>query len=214
MAPSELEKLLYDSRRNAMLGWVLIALLAGTAVGIGVSTGLLWSVFALSILILALLPPLAYRSSYVMLPWEVLLMAALPIVGLAIGSPRLSGRFTVYFAIAAIALVIGVELQSFTSIRFPPWFAVVLVVVATLASAALWGLLQWGFDVYAGTEYIMSQSSNAQQANDELMYEWLYSAAAGIVAGVTFALYFRWRQDSVETMLEDIDDIQQRGDHR
>jgi len=214
MATSELEKLLYDSRRNAILGWALIVLLAGTTVGIGISTGLLWSVFALGVLILALLPPLAYRSSYVMLPWEVLLMAALPIVGLAIGSPRLSGQFTVYFAMAAVALVIGVELQSFTSIRFPPWFAVVLVVVATLASAALWGLLQWGFDVYTGTEYIMSQGIDAQQANDELMYEWLYSAAAGLFAGMTFALYFRWRQDSVETMLEDIDELQHRGDQR
>jgi len=206
MPPSELEKLLYDSRRNAMLGWLLIVLLAGTAVGIVVSTGPLWSVFAIGVLALALLPPLAYRSPYVMLPWEVLLMAAMPIVGLAIGSPRLSGRFTVYFAIAAVALVVAVELQSFTSIRFPPWFAVVLVVVATLASAALWGLLQWGFDVYAGTSYITT--------NDDLMYEWLYSATAGIVAGVTFALYFRWRRDSVDVMLQEAEEIQHGGDYQ
>ncbi|QSG15053.1 hypothetical protein [Halapricum desulfuricans] len=206
MAASELEKLLYDSRRNAILGWLLVVVLAGTAVGIVVSTGPLWSVFALGVLALALLPPVAYRSPYVMLPWEVLLMAALPIIGIAISAPRLSGQSTVYFAMAAVALVLAVELQSFTSIRFPPWFAVVLVVVATLASAALWGLLQWGFDVYAGTSYITT--------NDDLMYEWLYSAVAGVVAGVTFTLYFRWRQDSVETMLEDIDELQHRGDHQ
>ncbi|QSG12501.1 putative membrane protein [Halapricum desulfuricans] len=200
MEVSELDALLHDSRNNAVIGWLLIALLGGTAVGIVVATGLLWSVFALGVVVLALLPPLAYRSPYVMLPWEVLLVAALPIVGLAIGSERLSGQFTVYFAIAAVALVIAVELQSFTSIRYPPWFAVVLVVVATLASAALWALLRWGFDVYVGTNYITT--------NDELMYEWLYSAAAGVLAGVTFTLYFRQRRKSVDAMLEEIDELQ------
>ncbi|MFW6018236.1 MAG: hypothetical protein ACOCPX_05395 [Halapricum sp.] len=204
MEVSELDELLHDSRNNAAIGWLLIVLLAGTAVGIVVATGPLWSVFALGIVVLALIPPLAYRSPYVMLPWEVLLMAALPIVGLATGTDRLSGQFSVYFAIAAVALVISVELQSFTTIRYPPWFAVVLVVVATLASAGLWGLLQWGFDVYLGTSYITT--------NEELMYEWLYSALAGILAGVTFVLYFRRRRKSVDAMLEEIDDIQTEGD--
>lgn len=204
MEISELDALLYDSRNNAIIGWLLIVLLGGTAVGIVVATGPLWSVFALGVVVLALIPPLAYRSPYVMLPWEVLLIAALPIVGLATGTDRLSGQFSVYFAIAAVALVIAVELQSFTSIRFPPWFAVVLVVVATLASAALWALLQWGFDVYFGTNYITT--------NDDLMYEWLYSAAAGVLAGVTFALYFRRRRKSVDAMLAEIDDVQFGGE--
>lgn len=204
MEISELDALLHDSRNNAIIGWLLIVLLGGTAVGIVVATGPLWSVFALGVVVLALIPPLAFRSPYVMLPWEVLLIAALPIVGLATGTDRLSGQFSVYFAIAAVALVIAVELQSFTPIRFPPWFAVVLVVVATLASAALWGLLQWGFDVYLGTNYITT--------NDDLMYEWLYSAVAGILGGVTFALYFRRRRKSVDAMLEEIDDVQFGGE--
>jgi hypothetical protein len=198
MAASELEKLLSDNRRNAAVAWALITLLAGTAVGIVIATGPLWSVFALGLVILGVIPPLAYRSPYVMLPWEILLVAALPIIGLALGNERLSSQFTVYFAVAAVALVVVVELNAFTPVRLSPGFAVVLVVVATLAAAALWGLLQWGFDVYLGTNYITT--------NDDLMYEWIYSAAAGVGAGLALALYFRRRGGKDDPRFEEISD--------
>lgn len=185
MSFSELDQLLDDGRRNAVIAWLLVALLASASVGVVVVTGVLWSLFALVLLVLAVIPPLAYRTPYVMLPWEVLLMAALPVVGLAIGSEWLSSQFAAYFAVAAIALVIAVELQSFTSVRLSPGFAVVLVVMATLAAAALWGLVQWGFDVYFGTNFISS--------NEALMYEWIYSTIAGLFAGIVFTLYFRRR---------------------
>lgn len=206
MAVSELEKLLSDNHRNAAVAWALIALLAATAVGIVIATGPLWSVFALGLVILGVIPPLAYRSPYVMLPWEILLVAALPVIGLAIGNERLSSQFTVYFAVAAVALVIVVELNAFTPVRLSPGFAVVLVVVATLAAAALWGLLQWGFDVFLDTNYIMSEGGDPQRANDDLMYEWIYSAAAGVGAGLAAALYFRRRGGKDDPRFEDISD--------
>ncbi|MFC7115996.1 hypothetical protein ACFQH2_15060 [Natronoarchaeum sp. GCM10025703] len=192
MSLSGLDELLAGGRRNAVVSWLLIALLGAASVGIVVVTGVLWSLFAFVLLVLAVIPPLAYRSPYVMLPWEVLLMAALPVVGLALGSERLSSQFAAYFAVAAIALVIAVELESFTAVRLSPGFAIVLVVVATLAAAALWGLVQWGFDVYLGTNYIST--------NEELMYEWIYSALAGLFAGGVFTLYFR-RYTSMEPRL-------------
>lgn len=198
MSLSELDQLLDDGRRNAAVSWVLVALLAATSVGVVVNTGLLWSVFAFALVVLALIPPAAYRSPYVMLPWEVLLMAALPVVGLALGSERLSSQFAAYFAVAAIALVIAVELQSFTSVRLSPGFAVVLVVVGTLAAAALWGVVQWGFDVYLDTSYITT--------NEDLMYEWIYSAVAGLLAGVVFTLYFRQRITMEDRLPSEIKD--------
>lgn len=185
MALSELDQLLDEGRRNAVIAWLLVVLLACASVGVVVVTGVLWSLFALVLLVLAVIPPLAYRTPHVMLPWEVLLMAALPVVGLALGSEMLSSQFAAYFAVAAIALVIAVELQSFTSIRLSPGFAVVLVVMGTLAAAALWGVVQWGFDVYLGTDFISS--------NEALMYEWIYSTIAGLLAGIVFTVYFRRR---------------------
>jgi len=187
-----LEQLFEDGRRNAVVSWLLVALLAATGVGIVVVTGPLWSLFALVLVGLALIPPIAYRSPYVMLPWVVLLVAGLPIVGLTIGSPRLASQFTAYVAVAAIALVIVVEFESFTPVRLSPGFAILLVVVATLAAAALWSLVQWGSDVYLGTDYITT--------NEELMYEWLYSALAGVFAGGVFTLYFR-RHASIDPRL-------------
>ncbi|AHG01401.1 hypothetical protein HALLA_03170 (plasmid) [Halostagnicola larsenii XH-48] len=209
MSLSELDQLLDDGRRNAIIAWLLVALLASASVGIVVVTGVLWSLFALVLLVLAVIPPLAYRTPYVMLPWEVLLMAALPVVGLALGSEWLSSQFAAYFAVAAIALVIAVELQSFTAVRLSPGFAVVLVVMSTLAAAALWGLVQWGFDVYLGTNFITT--------NEALMYEWIYSTIAGLFAGVVFTLYFRRRitmEDRLPAEIKD-DVLQDRaGENR
>lgn len=185
MSLSALDQLLDGGRRNAVAAWLLVALLAATTVGIVIATGPLWSVFALILVVLAVIPPLAYRSPAVMLPWEVLLMAALPVIGLALGADRLSSQFFAYFAVAAVALVLVVELQSFTTVRLPPGFSVVFVVVATMAAAALWGLVRWVSDVVLATNYITT--------NEALMYEWIYSVAAGILAGVVFTLYFRRR---------------------
>lgn len=205
MSLSELDQMLDDGRRNAVLSWLLVALLAAASVSVVVVTGLLWSLFAFVLLVLALIPPIAYRTPRIMLPWEVLLMAALPVVGLALGAERLSSQFAAYFAVAAIALVIVVELQSFTSIRLSPGFAVALVVISTMAAAALWGVVQWGFDVYLGTSYI-TPVDDPDQANANLMWEWIYCTLAGLFAGGVFTLYFRRRitmEDRVPAEMKD-----------
>jgi len=207
MSLSELDQLLGDGRRNAVVAWLLVALLAAASVGIVLVNDRLWSLFAFVLLVLALIPPVAFRTPQVMLPWEVLLMAALPVVGLALGSERLSSQFAAYFAVAAIALVIAVELQSFTAVRLSPGFAVVLVVVGTLAAAALWGVAQWGFDVYLDldTNYI-TPVDDPDEANANLMWEWIYCTLAGLFAGGVFTLYFRRRitmEDRVPAEMKD-----------
>ncbi len=189
MALSGLDGLLDHGPRNALVAWILVALLAATSIGVVVVAGALWSLFAFVLLVLAVIPPLAYRSPYIMLPWEVLVMAALPVIGLALGTDQLSSQFAAYIAVAAIALVLAVELEMFTSIRLSPGFAVLLVVVATLSAAAMWGVAQWGFDVYLGTDYI--------KGNEELMHEWIYSTLAGLAAGGVFMVYFR-RHDRLQ----------------
>lgn len=178
-----LEEVFASGRRNAVLAWILVAAigliwLVKLAIGAYV-----WSSFALTVLVLAVLPPVIFGSRYVMLPWEVLGMAALPLLGLVIATELLSNPLFDYLAVAAVALVIVVELDSFTSIRMSPGFAIVLVVAATMAAAAAWALLQWYASMVTPTGY--------DPTNDELMIEFLYSALAGLAAGVTFRAYFR-----------------------
>lgn len=183
MESAGLDDLLADGKRNAVASWLLIGVAAAAWVSGIVVVGPLWSVFALAIVALALLPPIIYRSRYVMLPWEVLGMASLPLIGLAIGARQLSGPLFAYLAIAAVGLVIVVELHSFTSIRMSPGFAIVLVVAATMAASATWELLEWYASMVLDRSY--------ETTNDDLMVEFVYATLAGLGAGVTFWIYFR-----------------------
>lgn len=185
MPESTLQGLLADGRRNAVAAWLLVALAAAVWVGELVVAGVLWSTFALVVVILAVLPPIAYRSRYVMLPWEVLALATLPLIGLVIGAARFSSPLFAYLALAAVGLVIAVELDAFTSIRMSSGFAIVLVVAGTMAAAAIWELLQWYVAVLLERPY--------ETTNDELMIEFAYSTLAGGAAGVIFRWYFRER---------------------
>lgn len=185
MPGSTLQGLLADGRRNAVAAWLLVALAAAVWVGELVVAGVLWSTFALVVVILAVLPPIAYRSRYVMLPWEVLALATLPLIGLVIGAARFSSPLFAYLALAAVGLVIAVELDAFTSIRMSSGFAIVLVVAGTMAAAAVWELLQWYAAVLLERPY--------ETTNDELMIEFAYSTLAGGAAGVIFRWYFRER---------------------
>ena len=73
----------------------------------------------------------------------------------------------------------------FTSLRVKPWFAVVLVVMTTMATAAAWAILRWNADRLLGTNFLTT--------NEALMIEWIYVTLAGIAAGLLFEAYFRRR---------------------
>lgn len=185
MSGSTLEGLLADGQRNAVASWLLVALAAAVWIGELVVAGVLWSTFALVVVVLAVLPPLAYRSRYVMLPWEVLALATLPLIGLVLGAARFSSPPFAYLALAAVGLVIAVELDAFTGIRMSTGFAIALVVAGTMAAAAVWELLQWYAAVALERSY--------ETTNDELMVEFAYSTLTGVAAGAVFRWYFRER---------------------
>jgi peptidoglycan biosynthesis protein MviN/MurJ (putative lipid II flippase) len=129
-------------------------------------------------------PAVAARNPRVMPPWEVLGLALLPVLVRALFGGEL-GTFATYLAIAAFALIITVELQMFTTLRVTHWFAVVFVVLTTMATAAAWTVLRWNADRLLGTGFLTT--------NDALMMEWIYVTLAGLVAGVLFDAYFRRR---------------------
>lgn len=185
MARIGLDEFLASGHRNALIAWSLVGVATLSWIGGFLVAGALWSVFALVVVVLAVLPPLVYRSRFVMLPWEVLALAVLPLLGIALGAPRLSGPLVTYLAIAAVGFVVVVELHAFTAMRMSPGFAIVLVVAATMAAAATWELLQWYAAVILERTYGMT--------NSELMVEFLYATVAGFGAGILFRAYVRRR---------------------
>jgi hypothetical protein len=182
--PDVFERLFRDGRTNAAIGWVMVAILASVFVGSAFQTDYQWILFTAFVGGVVVIPPLAFRDWRVMLPWELLGLALFPILvrGLVGGTV---GTFATYLALAALALLVVVELDAFTSLQVTHWFAVVLVVLTTLAAVAVWTIFRWNADQFLGTAYLAD--------NETLMMEWLYVTLAGVGAGLLFDGYFRRR---------------------
>ena len=172
-----------DTRVNAGLSWVLVGFLLVVVAENLLDGDVLWAGFAAFVAVLATIPAVAYRSGNVMLPWEVLVLAALPILGRSLVSWSAGLRAATYLSVAALALIVAVELHVFTPVRMTHWFAVLFVVVATTATAGVWAVVQWLSDAWLGTTVIRSES--------QLMWGFVFATLAGVVAGIVFELYFR-----------------------
>jgi hypothetical protein len=186
-----LESLVESRRANAAAAWLLVVFVGSVVVGSVLVGDLLWAGFAAAFGILALVPAVAHRDPQVMLPWEVLVLAALPLIGRSFATVPLTSRFATYLAVAALALVIAVELHLFTSVRMTPSFAVLFVVVATMATAGVWAVVRWSLDLYLGTGFLLDPALTEAEIEHRLMWEFVFSTAAGLVAGLVFEGYFR-----------------------
>ncbi|SEA10953.1 hypothetical protein SAMN04488065_1886 [Haloplanus vescus] len=193
---SGLRQVLERRRLNAALAWVFVAVLVlvgGAAVWNGRA---LWAGFTLALVALALLPPLAFRRADAMVPWEVLALASVPalgrllVVGQTVGGVTLTGRVTTYVAVAAAALILAVELDVFTPVRMNHSFAVLFVVIATVAAAGVWAEARWLSDVFAGTQFLLDGRPE-HDIETALMWDFVAATVAGVVAGVLFEWYFR-----------------------
>jgi hypothetical protein len=178
-------------RANAAMAWLLVVFVASVVVGSIVVGDLLWAGFAAVAGGLALIPALAHRDPLVMLPWEVLGLAALPLIGRVFATVPLTGQFATYLSVAALALVIAVELHLFTPVRMTPTFAVLFVVVATMATAGIWAVARWLADLTLGTAFLLDPALTVHEIETRLMWEFVYSTAAGLAAGLIFEGYFR-----------------------
>ena len=178
------QKLFRDGRTNAVLAWLLVGVLGTVFVESALDVDYGWTLFVAVVGVIVLVPPVAYREWRVMLPWELLVVALLPILvrGLFGGTV---GTFATYLSLAGLALVVIVELHMFTTMRVTHWFAVALVVMTTLAAVAAWTVFRWNADRHLGTSFLVD--------NEALMVEWVSVAAAGFAAGVLFDGYFRRR---------------------
>ncbi|WP_096391023.1 hypothetical protein [Halopenitus persicus] len=189
-----LASLFRDTRRNALIGWVLVGLVGLVFLESLLPLDVQWLIVAAATAGVMTLPAAVRRDWRVMLPWELLALAALPLVARALAPGVEVGVFATYLALAALALLVVAEMDMFTPMRVTHWFAVLLVVVATLATAALWTIVRWGLDRTFGSAYLID--------NEALMIEFLWVTIAGIVAGLLFDLYFRRRDRALTRRLE------------
>lgn len=184
MSRADIGRVIESERLNAGFAWVLVVSIVLVATA-GLFRGdVLWAGFAGSAALLSLLPPVVLRTPRAMLPWEVLVLVALPIVGRAF-APPVVGEFATYLAVATLALVVAVELHLFTPVEMSYRFAVVFVVITTMAAAGAWAVVRWVADLYLGTGFLGTE--------DTLMWEFVASTVAGIGAGVFFEGYVRRR---------------------
>lgn len=180
MAVTALRTLVRDERVNATLGWLLIGttfLIAGWSLAVG---NLLWSGFAAVCGLTTVVPPIVRRSPREMLPWELLALLAGAVV---IGGFDVLVTPTGYVATAALALVVAVLVDIYTTVEMTSWFSVAFVVVTTTALAGVWGVTQFAADTVLGTTRLAT--------NADMMWDFVLATAVGIVAGLLFELYFR-----------------------
>jgi hypothetical protein len=218
MQRSGLTDVVEDRRANAVLGWLLVALLVGLAGSDVASGNLLWAGFTLVVATLAVVPAVAYRNPEAMLPWEVLVLASLPLLSRALVAGQqldgvtLTGRVSTYVAVAAVALIVAIELDVFTPVRMNYSFAVFFVVVTTMAAAGIWAVVQWLSDSFLGTALILDGRPEAV-IETALMWDFVAATVAGLVAGVVFEWYFRRRAKSHSRLPPEIpvDDVTADG---
>ncbi|MFB6079278.1 MAG: hypothetical protein ABEJ80_09915 [Halarchaeum sp.] len=192
-----LGRVLETARVNATLAWALSALVVAVAVASVWEGDFAWTAFCVAVAALALVPPVVYRSARVMLPWEVLLVASLPVLGRVLATWWLTTAVTTYLSVAALALVLAVELDVFTAVRMTDGVAGALVVVATMAAAGLWAIVQWTSDVLLGTTlvYVARPITPAVEAASlqALMWDFVAATVCGVLGGAFFVLYVRRR---------------------
>ncbi|KAB1193816.1 hypothetical protein GJR96_10360 [Haloferax sp. MBLA0076] len=207
---SGLRQFVRNKRLNAALSWLFVGFLVAVAIGSVVANDdLVWGGFAAIVAILTVVPAIAFREPQAMLPWEVVALASFPLVarilvtGQTIGGLTFTGRVSTYLAVAAVALIIAVELDVFTPVRMNHSFAVFFVVIATMAAAGVWAVVQWLSDLYLGTRLLLNGRPE-DVVETALMWDFVAATVAGLAAGLLFEYYFRRRADSRQRLPADV----------
>lgn len=184
-----------QTRRNAILTWSLFGILAFVIAETVADGDLLWGGFGVIVALLVLLPPVELRRVTITLPWELLVVAVVPLATRAVIRDTLIGQVITHLAIAAVSLIITVELQAFTAVRMTDWFASLIVFVTTVATMGAWAIIQWMADTTFGTMYVSS--------NHALMILFSASLLAGGIAGLLSYVYFQYIGPQLPTTSED-----------
>lgn len=195
-----LAHLFRNGRVNALIAWALVGALMLVLIESVLDADWIWVMFVGITGLIVLFVPITYREWRMMLPWELLFLALLPIVTRAVLGEEL-GTFAYYLSIAALSLLIIVQLDMFTPLKLTHWFAVGIVVMTTMAAAAVWSIVRWNMDVFLGTTFLLEPGVSQAEANAQLMIDFAWVTAAGLAAGVLFDAYFRRRGRRLRRLL-------------
>lgn len=139
----------------------------------------LWGGFTLLVVAVVSLPATTTRDWLAMVPWPLLSLAAIAVVAKALHVyPEIAGDL----AIAALALIVVINLDVYTSVELSRRFVVVFCVLTTMALEALWIIVQFYSDSWLGTGFLRSQT--------ELQENIVVVTAVGFAVGALFYWYF------------------------
>ncbi|MFC7229335.1 hypothetical protein N0B31_18190 [Salinirubellus salinus] len=170
-----------ESRQNAILAWVVTALLGVTAVLHFLFGSLVVMAVAGVAAAVAIVPAVVLGSWRSTVPWPMLVLAGVALLpGLG---PSFVGDFVFAAAIAGLSILVVVVLQMTTAVRMTPNFAIGFVVIATMGTASLWALGSAASARWLGTSFV--------ETNDQLMIVFTAALLASLVSALAFRWYFR-----------------------
>lgn len=177
-----LDDLVRGARTNALIGWTAAGCATTAAAASLVVDPSIWVGYALLLAVVVALPAAMTRDLTTMAHWPILSVATIAVVARIAGLyPGAAG----HVAIVALALVVVVELDSFTSIRLTRRFAVGLAVLTTMAIEAIWIIVQFLSDRWLGTGYLTTQT--------ELQWDIVVVTVVSLAVGVVFYWYLTRR---------------------
>lgn len=190
----DFEDFVKDSKVNAYLFWILTAVVGLVFLESLYNFDRMWMLMSATLLIILSMPALIHKDLHATIPWELTLIAVIHVIVRTLELSIFANQISTYISIAAIALIIAVQLNLYTSVKFNHSFAIVFTVVATLAIGGVWSIVRYNMDLHLETSFLTD--------NDALMHEYLNILVAGVFAGVLFDQYFRRR---VRTFRDSID---------
>jgi hypothetical protein len=186
----------HDERFTTGLSWVLVAFASVDALVNVASGALLWGGFATVVSVVALVPAVIRRDSTAIVQPELLALAVIPLFVRSLG---LFTQIATYAAVAALALLVVAEIEMFSTAEMTRPFAVVFVVLTTMAVASVWAGAQWLSDAFLGTSFLTTRTA--------LMWDLAVATLVGVGSGLLFELYFRHEADG-----DDVEDGPIEGD--
>ncbi|MFC7223902.1 hypothetical protein ACFQKF_12275 [Halalkalicoccus sp. GCM10025322] len=176
---ARLRAVVHDERMNALIGWMLTGIVVLTAVESLLTDAFLWAGVALLVVVVAAVPAVVTSEWTMMVPWPLLLVAAVAMIVRRLG---ISVEIAGYFVVVALALIVVIELDAFTPVEMTRRFAVAFAALMTLAVQGVWTIAQYYSDQWLGTAFLHSQR--------ELQLDIVVVTAIGITMAVVFEWYF------------------------
>ena len=186
----KLNKILKNTPLNAFAGWTMVLFLTLLGIGNFIYGRFMWTILIAFVIGIIIIPAIRMRKLSVMPSWYFIFLAILPIIGSSTAWYFFSTSIPFYISVATISLLVAAEINWFTSVKMTYKFAILLVIVTTLAISGLWHLVEWLLDIYFGTSYLLGGIS-PDAINDAVMYQFIYATIAGVAAGALFGWHFR-----------------------